>query len=465
MLREQVRPVSDADAAIRQAIVDGDMIGLGRIRPMLPGLAFGFLEQLLQDDGDADSPAFCRLAELLGDAGLLGAALAVYTRMADMKGDRDRRIQGYEGKVKIEGLLKMEWAAAADQRVVNRLRGIKNRDGYLLELDDGELYVQAAHNDPAAYDRLVALLPDSPLLQDPLRDPTLTKFFSQVDLEEGNGNGNAVDDCSFFVLDGDGVPVVQVAADARGCRYLGCHETAITVTRVATAHPLMAEAETLAIRQLMVMLEWCGCLHMVLELAEGEQPPPILNAWITRTKARATPYLSAWVDLSLSPEEIERGYRKGHRQSVRWGRENLRIVKTTTPDPVLFDQYVGVYAATGFIPALPVDRLAKHMEEGRFNLYVAYLDDRPVVTLLSSRHGKSSYYWASAKVIVGNRPLSHAVLHQAILDAKAEGQALFKFGRLEMEPEFFEDKMVSISSYKHGFASHTKPYLQFALRV
>ena len=463
MLREQVRPVSDTDAAIRQAIVDGDRIGLGRIRSLLPPAAFSFLEQVVDDDGDADSPVFCGLAELLRDAGLLGAALAVYARMADMHGTPDRRKRGYQGKAEVERLLKMDWAAAADQRVVNRMNGIKNRSDALLELEEGDLIVQTAHSDPGDYARIVASLPDSPLRQDPLRDPTLTKAFAQVDL--GKGGGVAVDDCSFFILDGDGVPVLQVEADASGYRFLGCHETGIVLTRLVPSHPLIVEAEDLAVRQLIMLLEWCGCNHVLFDLPEGERPPPLMLGWITRTNARPIPYETAWVDLTLSAEAIEAGYRKGHRQSVRWGRNNLRIVKTTTPDAVLLDHYESVYLANGYIPAMPPERLAEHLNLGRFNLYVAYLEDRPVVTLLSSRHGKVTYYWASAKNIMGNKPLSHAVLHQAIMDAKDEGQTMFYFGRLEVDVKYATEKLVNISSYKRGFSSNTAPYHRFALRL
>ncbi len=460
MLREQARPVNDADTAILDAIDHGDTLALQVIRHRVPTTLLSFLEQLLQDDGKDDVANWRQLADALRDAGLTASALAAYGRLSNV-GDADVRADAYASRAEIERKLHMEWAAAADQRAANRLRGIQNTGGLLLELEDGDLMVQTAHSDPTDYARIVASLPDSPLLNDPLRDPTLTKRYCQTPPPDG---GVVVDDCSFFVLDGNGRPILQVEADARGDRYLGCRETWILLTRLDEAHPQIAQAESLAVRQLRIILEWSGCSSAMFEARPGVALSPLLWAWITNTDAGVVSFTAAWIDLSASEEAIERGYRDAHRQSLRWGRKNIRIVKTTTPDPVQIDLYREVHFDCGRWPAVSTDILATYLDEGRFNLYIGYFEEKPVVALLSSRHGSTTYYWASAKVIIGNKPLGHVVLHQAIMDAKAEGQKRFDFGLLHTA-EGFDAKLRNISLYKRGFASHTEKVLRYTVWV
>lgn len=461
MLREKAKPVDDIDTAVLKALSEKNSSSLKTLSNRLPQSFIDFIDNLLQCEAD-NQHSWGRLAETLAASNLTASALAAFAEAIDNERDPRRRADSYERMSAIEKKLNMQWAADADQRTANRLRGAQNPQGLFLELDDGDLAVQTAHNDPEAYERLVASLPDSPLLQDPLRDPTLTKRVAQALPVEGRGT--ATDDCSFFIMDGDGCPIVQVEADVSGDRFLGCHESAITLTRLVESHPLLAQAEDLAVRQLELTLEWCGCLHAIFEWRPSDAMPPTLQAWIARSKAHGLPITAAWIDLSLDAEEIEKGYRTAHRQSLRWGRNNMRIVKTTTPDPVMLDLYLQIHHAARRVPGLSVDALAKYLDEERYNLYIAYFEDEPVVALLSSRHGRTTYYAASAKKIIGNKPLGHVVLHQAILDAKAEGQVRFDFGRL-FTAECFGDKERSIALYKRGFASHTEDYLRYVVRA
>jgi hypothetical protein len=101
---------------------------------------------------------------------------------------------------------------------------------------------------------------------------------------------------------------------------------------------------------------------------------------------------------------------------------------------------------------------------GRMTLYVGYFEDKPVVTLLSSRHGHTTYYWASAKLPIGNKPIGHVVLHQAIMDAKAEGKTLFYFGLLDTVGNY-GDKSRNIALYKRGFATRTETIIHYGLKL
>ena len=91
------------------------------------------------------------------------------------------------------------------------------------------------------------------------------------------GYGPAADDCSFFVLDVNDLPILQVEADVTGDRFLGCRQTAILLTRVNIYHPQIAQAENLAVRQLIVALEWSGCTTALIEMYPPDNLPPIMQ--------------------------------------------------------------------------------------------------------------------------------------------------------------------------------------------
>ena len=451
MLRETSRPANEADAAILDTILRRDMGALASIRHLAPPSLIGFLDKLLQDDDDNDAN-WSQLGDTLAAAGLTASALAAFAQIG--ASDPDHRAEAYARMAEIKRKLNMPWAAAADQRAANRLRGVKNPDGLLPELEDDDLAVQAAHNDPEAYDRLLAGLTHSPLLDDPLRDPVFAKRLAQ----DQRPGGPAVDDCSFFVLDGDGRPILQVEADVRGDRYLGCHETSIVLTRLEPSHPRIAKASGLAVRQLRLILEWCGgCDHALMEVTPEERTLPAVRDWLLTDKCRSFPYTAAWIDLSLGEDEIEKAYRTAHRQSLRWGRQNIRIEKTRTPDPAMIELYEQVHFASQRRPGMSKDAVASYLAAGYLNLYIGYFEDEAVVALLSSRHGKTTYYCASAKTLIGNKPIGHVVLHQAIIDAKAEGQTRFDFGPL-YQAESFSSKIRGIALYKRGFANRTEEH-------
>lgn len=419
------------------------------------------MEQLLQSERDG-ACNWEKLADELLAAGLTASALSALDMVIDNEKDLYARAISYDRMGEVEHKLNMEWAAAADHRVANRLRGIPNPQAPYLELDDGELTVLSAHNNPEIFERIMASLPNSPLLNDPMRDPTLSKRAAMEVPKPGHGP--ATDDCSFFVLDLDDRPILQVEADVTGDRFLGCRQTAILLTKVAPDHPQIPQAENLAVRQLIVALEWSGCKNAVFEMYPPDTLPPILHKWVTNSGIRTIPLTAAWIDLSLDAEEIERRYRSAHRQSLRWGRNNMRVAKTSTPDPVLLGYYQQVHDELHRIPGLPVESVIRYLDEGRLNLYIGFYEDKPVVALLSSRHGTTTYYAASAKIPIGNKPLGHVVLHQAIMDAKAEGQKRFDFGGLNTD-KYFSEKLRGIALYKSGFATHTQNYVHYLVKL
>lgn len=457
-MREEARPANETDATIRQIIIDGDLTAISNLSDTTPPSLITFFNTLRQDSDDKRE-SWKQLAEALYATGLTASALAAFMQaIADGKGGFAWRADVYARISEIEDSLNMTWAAAADQRCANRLRGIRNTGGLFLELEAEDLVVQTAHNDPDGYDRILSSLPDSPLLNDPLRDPILAKRLALTP----SPYQPATDDCSFFIMDGDGCPILQVEADAQGDRHLGCRETAIVMTRLTKSHPQTALAETLAIRQLHIALEWSGCAHAYFDVGPGDTVPPLMQSWIVNSDIMSYGYTAAWIDLSASEEEIERNYRDAHRQSLRWGRRNIKVTRTTTPDPVTIDLYERIHLTSGRHPAHSKDALATYLAEGRLNLYLGIFEEEPAVVLITARHGSTTYYHASAKIIHGNKPMGHIVLHQAIMDAKTDGQKRFDFGTL-YESDKFSSKVQNIALYKRGFANHTEPHVVYRL--
>jgi hypothetical protein len=465
MLREQAKPVNAIDAAITQALELRDPAPLAPIRQAIDSTTLTFLEEMLA--GQNEVGPWERLARGLDASFLDASALLAYGRLISLARTEsltewERRAPYYTRMIEIERRLGMGWTATAHERVVNRLRGRNNAGGQgMMELEGDDLYVLSAHSDPAEFARLTGALADHPLRHDPLRDPSFTKVNA---LGPPPPEAAATDECSFLVMDSDGRPVLLVEADALGDRYVGCRETAILLTRLVGSHPRMEEAEELAVRQLRVVLAWSGCTYAMVERRRSEQLPQPMRAWINQGFATSIELTSAWVDLSETEEVIERSYREAHRQSLRWGRKNIRIERTDLPDPRLIAEYEYVHYAGRRIPAVTGEKLSLFLSMGRMTLYVGYFEDKPVVTLLSSRHGHTTYYWASAKLPVGNKPIGHVVLHQAIMDAKAEGKRLFYFGLLDTIGNY-GGKSKNIALYKSGFATRTEAITHYILKL
>ncbi len=463
MFREKIKVANETDAAILDALKTRSTAALASIEGEVPPILIEVLEKLLGDSPVGDDPRqWNALALALISCGLTASALKSYFYMLGKTNIFEDLAVGCSDIAALQRRMNMPWAAGATERVANRLRGISNSDSLLPELEDGGLYVHAAHNDPEGYEKIIDSLGDYSLLHDTLRDPKLTKwnFFNS----RGIDMIPMVDDCSFFVMDGDGNAILQVEADVMGIRYLGCRETGIILTTLVEDHPDLAQANDLAVRQIKVSLEWSGATTALFERAEGEALPAALTTWINESRTIPIHVSAAWIDLSKSEAEIERGYREAHRQSLKWGKKNIEVVSTSKPDLAMIEAYAAVYYAARRTPGMSEQNLIRGLEADLFSIYIAYYEGNPVVALLTSRHGRTTYYCASAKVIIGNKPLGHVVLNRAIMDAKAQGQARFDFGQLQSS-EVFSDKLRNIALYKQGFASHVEKRYLHLVRI
>lgn len=446
--------------AILETLADRDIRSPALTRAALPAALVDGLAELLADHDNID--LWIGFSHKLHGAGLNASAMEVLNRISLFTTDQEENGVVAQARVDLEQRLGMSQAAAIDKRVLRRLSGHPNDDVTIPELESDGLYVQMARHDPQAHAELIGGLGVYALVRDPLRDPGLTKgYFQQSDVAVDD---RCVDDCSFFVMDADGRPVVQVEADVLGGRYVGCRETGIEITTIAPDHPLLDAAQHLAVRQLRLVVEWAGTHSALVEWRNSQPPCSALADWLKQFQAQPNLLALAWIDLSMDEESIIAGYRQNHRRALRWGMKNMQVTATDTPDPDMLAQYNQVFRASRRPMALPADQLASYLAAGRMSLYIGHYESRPVATLVISHHCDVSYYWASAKLFDSSKPLGHALLHHAVVAAKARGQSRLDFGILHIGPTYTE-KLHSIAHYKRGFATHCEDILHVGAKL
>jgi hypothetical protein len=344
----------------------------------------------------------------------------------------------------IEGLAvteELRQLAEARGRVINRLSGEGNVGDPLPCLDDGPLRVISAFSDPEGFAALAARHPTPGLDEDPTRDPGFTKrhFLRSHQIE----TLGLAEDYSFFVVDGQGLPLLRVECDARGDLYLGCRETGIALMEMAAESRELEAARTLALRQLDGITAWIGCPYYWLDLPAGVPTPP--------GAATVIPYRLGWIELEQDQAAIERAYRPTTRQRLRWGHDNVRVAGGDDPGIDVQAAYAELHRRIDRDPGLPPEVLSEALSRGDIAAQLGYYQDALVGMVLTSRHGRTTYDMATMNVRIDNLPLGHVLIHHAILDAKARGQRRFHFGPL-YESGHFGAKMKSIAEFKRGFA-------------
>ncbi|CAA7616143.1 conserved hypothetical protein [Candidatus Terasakiella magnetica] len=434
MFRETVTPASPADAAY------------------LSGL----------HDWLADPPPLTLLlarGQSLAAEGLTASALA-FLACAQKRAPTTARV--FLEKAAVERQAGMYWAAAADERVAARLDDRRMPDGPPLpELDADDFWVVSLFNDRLGYEALLAAATANPLRDDPLRDPVLARrIFTELrNPQYGSGR---VEDFSFFVAGEDG-PVMEVECDVQGGEHMGCRASAVVLTPLVPNPP--PEAVALAVRQLRLSAEWAGCTMVHLEMAAQCPPPPALRDWMEAgEKAGWAELQTAWIDLTPGPDEILAGYRDAHRQSVRWGMKHIEVASSRDDIAGCARIYRDLHAQGGRQPGLDLDRFEALLAEGWLGFYVGRLEGEPVSALLTACHGRTTYYMASVNTRVGSRPVSHVLLHRAILDARAEGQRRFHLGTLHVD-KGFDQKLRNIALFKRGFANMIENRILYLIPV
>ncbi|RAU22321.1 hypothetical protein CU669_09385 [Paramagnetospirillum kuznetsovii] len=460
VIQEVTRPVNPLDQAIAALIQAPFEERLEPLRHALPPSLVQSLDALA--GGRADALMLDALAGGLADIGLSAAAVAAYgiAAAACPPGELDLFCAEVMDRLaSMESRLGLAWSAQADRRVARRLRGEIDPDEECPALESAGFHVVDAWNQPEPYARLLEEHGADQLRNDPLRDPFRAKgnFFAAADSPVPRQK----QDFSFFVCAESGNPVLQVECDVDGRRHLGCRETAIRPVAIGGwgASP---QAEDLAMRQVHLAAAWAGCHSLLFELGALEEASATQLAYLRRFSSGARSMAEAWVDLSREGEAISGDYRTNHRRGIRWGERNLEIHRRMATDVEALDAYFDLYRQAGRLAPLGRDTLIRQLEAGWLSLFLATWNGEEVSLLLTSHHGSTSYYSCGVSRPGLGVPLSHALMHRAILDAKAMGQSRFHFGDIYTE-SFGSDKMRSIAQFKIGFTGRVIPKLWFTL--
>lgn len=454
-----IRPASADDGDLARVLAEGDAAGLQAMLPRLSANMGSTLTRVVADQAGAEE--IHALGRILSSGGLVAAAFETFglaTRSMLLARDK---ADVYVDMAALKRAVGLSSEADALERVARRLALLPNPKDNLIELDDGSFYVQCVFSDPDGFQHTMAGLPDLPLRNDPLRDPGLTKaLYSGPILRERFG---AAEDFSFFVLDSEGLPVILAACGVKGEGGLRCYESPLELTVLAPGCPELDQARDLALFQLEQIASWAGCVTINLDFpADAPLPKRLVDRLRDPQAGAILPFRLGWVDLTKDEDAIQKGYRATTRHSIRWGRENVRIV--SRPDEIdLPAIYLALHAKANRIPPLSSDMLMEAVRAGQVTAEVGYYQDQPCGLVLTSHHGSTANDMATVRLPDLKEPLTHVLIHQAILNAKAMGRLRFDFGQL-WEGGVMGDKMASIARFKLGFASSFAPRLMIQLR-
>ena len=455
-MRQLPRPVNAADDLLFRVLTRNDPAALAALAPHLPAALHQGMAAAMEGRLDPDS--LRRLGKLLESGGFVAAALAAFGRQAQALPHAGDRVLAYADMVALERARGMTEAAAAHGRVMRRLEGEGNGGDALPELRQDGLAVRSAFMDAERHARLLSALPGPPVLaEDPLRDPGLTKRL-WMDPAQDEPAGMA-EDYSFLVVDEAGDrPLLLVECDVRGDLYLGCRETGIELTPLQPGPDGTDAAVELALRQLELTAAWAGCPHFWLEVAglPAPLPVPVMVRAAGLDGTGDIAFRLGWIDLERAAEAIERDYRPTTRQRIRWGREHLTVIGSGDGGLDVVAAYDEIHHRIGRSPALSPARLSAALADGAISAYGGFLDGGLVSLLLVSHHGRTTYDMATIRLRDSKSPLSHALVHRAVQDARDRGQQRFHFGPL-YDGGQFGAKMKSIAEFKAGFAASFAP--------
>ena len=177
--------------------------------------------------------------------------------------------------------------------------------------------------------------------------------------------------------------------------------------------------------------------------------------------AGAAPALEfrAEADLSLNEADLAADMRKGHRQQVRWGQKNLRLVSlsgASVGDDVgsTLRELHAVVAGRVTRPAESWEASHAMVVAGEGGYVLAYLGEELLGGTIALDAGDTSYYATGVyRRDHFDKPIAHACVYAAMLDAKARGRRFFDVGGIQHVGQTTNEKETSIAYFKQGFSS------------
>jgi len=457
-MRPTLTPANIADDLLFKALAHDDSEALAALRSHMPGAIVDGIARVVEGRIEPDNVR--HLAQVLRGAGMVAAAGAALRRYANALPNPPERAAAYFELAALERTQGLTAAAEAHTRIARRLAGEDQGEERVPELSAAGLVIQCAFADPHRHAARLAALPAPPLAEDPLRDPGFTKRLWHF---SGDGSGGVAEDYSFFVLDPSGQPLLLVECDVRGDSFLACRETGIALTEIAPGSDQLEVARELALRQLETITIWAGCPYFWLDVpGDGRPSAAVARRGAALPETHVIAFRNGWIDLRQDEATIQRLYRQTTRHAIRWGRENMTVASYGDEGADIVAAYADMHIRIGRTPALTPDILAAALADGQFHAYMGFHQDELVGMVLTSRHGLTTYDMSTMRISGSRQPLSHILVHRAIMGAKERGQHRFHFGPL-WDSGQFGAKLKNIALFKGGFASAFEPRLMLRL--
>jgi hypothetical protein len=307
------------------------------------------------------------------------------------------------------------------------------------------------HNDPQRFDELVSRLLKGCICGLPLW--SVGRKYYESTLEDVGA------DLSFLIEDRDGSVIVLMCDVTNG--YFGRYgmPAEVLLDEAATA-----DVSERAIREAIGEIRRLAAENVkIVELLTTSPGRALdfLSASLVGAGFEAEPHFRAVVDLLAGPEVILADMRKGHRQQVRWGRDNLTIslVDQDRPDFSDFESYRALHAEVSGRVTREESSWGAMWEviaSGEGRLVLSYLE-RCLVggTLILDSMNTAFYASGAYRRELFHMPLSHYPIYTAMIRSAAAGNRWFDVGDVSSSPRT-SDKQRSISYFKRGFSSRLK---------
>jgi hypothetical protein len=442
-------PMNPLDAMLSECFRSGDPSHLDR---MVDGVPAGIAATLRAAvTGDASSEEFYQAAQFLVSRGLHFAALAaIECALPTLPWGIAVYAKFLELRLSIQEQAGMEWSAQASARLIARLMGEMDRSEALPLIAHDRLIIVDTWNRPKDFAALSARHTVHSLTNDPLRDPGLTKTLHH------RGTlacfvGIPVD-FSFFVLDRDHSPLLQVECDTSHIwNPIRCREAPVVFSEFGAPLDSLRVAVPLALEQLRLIAAWTGARGIQLDLAPNQRSADrILAPLIVGLEPFETQMVRGGVTLSRSVDEILASYCQNHRRSIRKSLPHIGIKRFARGDVTAIAHYQTLHEMDRRIQPLPPGVLADLIQRDDYVMYGAFRCGEPVGMLTVTRHGSVAYYSAGVMVSHESIPVGHLLMHHAIIDAKTEDADVFDFGLIDVDPRG-DRKKLSIGRFKLGF--------------
>lgn len=303
-------------------------------------------------------------------------------------------------------------------------------------------------NDPALFADLIDSLIDQAVFGWSIGAPGRAYYHATLD--------DCGEDLSFLIED-QGRAIVALSCNIRDGRLelFGQAAEILTAAEITPAIAVRAMQEAMGEINRIAGAAPSGALLLTRSLG---LEPDALTAALMSAGYQPEPYFCAVVDLAEEPEAIARNMRKGHRQQVKWGRDNLAIavVDASRPDIEKFRAYRKLHADVAGHATRGDDSwnaMEKAVVSGKGRLILSHFEGLLVGGTLVLDSGGVAYYASGAyRREHFDKPLAHYPLFVAMQRSAEAGRRWFNLGDVSTPPTL-SDKERSIAYFKRGFAS------------